>query len=186
MRSHSLTKLFAITLVTVSLVACGGGGGTPSSDGGTSGTSSGTELSMIGTWKSVCMYIGGSDPYIIAIINYFGGGVSTDTVKWYSDPACASATGLEKLYMNTYSFGNGVTASGMSGVELDATVNSWELRQDGFIVSSGVNVPTQYDIVAIEGDRLYHSGLSRAIAGPITDPANRPMTFDLDNYYTRQ
>lgn len=196
MKPDSLIKLLVVSLLTVSLVACGGGGGGGSSsdsdtgstgDSGGSGSSSSTfEASLIGTWRSVCMFIGGSEPYIITIIHYLGSGQATDSVEWYSDSGCTSATGLKKVNISTYDVGNGITASGKSGYEIDGTINSWELTQDGATVSSGTGVPTQYDIVAIEGDRLYNSGLTRSTSSPITNPADRPTTLDLTNYYTRQ
>jgi len=192
LKPDSLIKLLVVSLLTVSLVACGGGGGGGSSSdsstsgGGGSSSSAGFDASLIGTWRSVCMFIGGSEPYIIAIIHYLGAGQATDSVEWYSDAGCTSATGLKKVNISTYDVGESITASGKSGYEIDATINSWELTQDGVTVSSGTSVPTQYDIVAIDGDRLYNSGLTRSLAGPVTNPDDRPATLDLTNYYTRQ
>ena len=60
---------------------------------GVSGLDTGIETLVIGTWKSVCMDLG-SDVYTITTIVFDGAGQENDTVDFYSDPDCASATGL--------------------------------------------------------------------------------------------
>jgi len=159
--------------------ACGGTVTTPPLDG------SGIETLVIGTWKSVCMDVG-SDVYIITTIVFDGDGQENDTVDFYSDPACASATGLVKTNQTNYSLGGNIIASGKNAYEIDTTIISWELKQDGVLVTSGTNVPAQYDIIAIESNILFNSGLTRADPGPITTPDDRPTTLDLANFFTRQ
>jgi hypothetical protein len=146
---------------------------------------SGIDTLIIGTWKSVCMDVG-SDVYIITTIAFDGAGQENDTVDFYSDPACASATGLVKTNQTNYSLGGNIIASGKSAFEIDTTIISWDLKQDGVLVSSGTNAPAQYDIITIEGDILFNSGLTRADPGPITSPDDRPTTLDLANFFTRQ
>ena len=148
-------------------------------------TGSDIETLILGTWKSVCVEL---DPEtsIITTINFDGAGQANDVVDFYSDPACTSATGLVKTNQTSYILGDNVTASGKSAYEIDLIVNSWELIQDGAVILSGTDVPTQYDIVAIEGNTLYTSGITRADPGPITTPDDRPTTLDLGNYYIRQ
>ena len=152
---------------------------------GESGIDTGIDTLIIGTWKSVCMDVG-SDVYIITTIVFDGAGQENDTVDFFSDPACASATGLVKTNQTNYSLGASIIVSGKNAVEIDTTIILWELTQDGVLVSSGTNVPAQYDIIAIESDILYNSGLSRADPGPITTPDDRPSTLDLVNFFTRQ
>ncbi|HEB71124.1 MAG TPA: hypothetical protein ENI77_00705 [Nitrospirae bacterium] len=172
--------------VALTFTSCGGGGGGSGSSSGDSSSSSGSsssiESSIIGTWVSVCQFIGGPEPYIKATVTYQSGGQETDTVLWYMDSACSSATGLKKVNQTSYSLGNSVTASGKSAYEIDVTINSWVLTKNGSTVSTGVSVPTTYGLVAVEGNRLYASNSS----SPITSSADRPTALDLDNYYTRQ
>jgi len=152
---------------------------------GVSGIDTGIEILVIGTWKSVCMDVG-SDVYIITTIVFDGVGQENDTVDFYSDPACTSATGLVKTNQTNYSLGGNIIASGKSAYEIDTTIISWELKQDGVLVTSGTNVPAQYDIIAIESDILFNSGVTRADPGPITTPDDRPTALDLANFFTRQ
>jgi hypothetical protein len=150
-----------------------------------SGIDTGIETLVTGTWKSVCMDVG-TDVYIITTIVFDGGGQENDTVVFYSDPACASATGLVKTNQTNYSLGGNITANGKNAYEIDTTIISWELKQDGVLVTSGTNVPAQYDIIAIEGDNLFNSGITRTEPGLITSPDDRPAMLDLTNFYTRQ
>ena len=152
---------------------------------GVSRTDTSIESLVMGTWKSLCMDVG-SDVYIITTIVFDGVGQENDTVVFYSDPSCASATGLVKTNQTTYSLHGNIIASGKSAYKIDTTIISWELKQDGDIVTSGTDVPTQFDIIAIEGDTLYVSGLTRADPGIITTLADRPTTLDLVNFYIRQ
>jgi len=140
-----------------------------------------------GTWKSVCMDLG-SNTYIISTATYDGAGTATDKTVFYSDPGCSSPTGLVKSTSSlSYVIGNKVKAvDGTDANEINITINAWQLSQNGARVQGGGAVPTQYDIIAIQGDKLYSSGLSRAIKGPITNPADRPNTLDKTNYYSRQ
>lgn len=128
----------------------------------------------------------GSDVYIITTIVFDGLGQEIDTVDFYSDPACTSATGLVKTNQANYSLGSNVIASGKNAYEIDTTIISWELNQDGVLVNSGTNVSAQYDIITIESDILYNSGITRSDPGPITTPDDRPTTLDLTNVFTRQ
>lgn len=177
MKAYSVVKFLFASILVVSLAACNGGGG--------GGNGCDIELTIIGTWESVCVDAG-SDDYFIMTITFTGDGQQNDTIDFYNDPVCDSATGLVKTNQGSYSLGDSITASGMSACEIDGTINSWTLTQDGALVISGTNVPTQYDIVAVEGDILYSSGINRVDPGPITDPADRPTTLDLDIIYTRQ
>ncbi|VAX18873.1 hypothetical protein MNBD_NITROSPINAE02-1697 [hydrothermal vent metagenome] len=180
---HAVTILVAVFIF--SLAACGGGGGGSSNvsdSSGSGGSGGGSESSLVGTWKSVCMFIGGPEPYIIITKTYNTNDSFVDTVLWFTDSACASATGLKRVNQNSYSLGGKVTASGKSAYEIDITTNSWTLTQDGATAGGGTNLPTTYDLVAIEGKTLYVSNTPT----PITNPADRPTTLDLPNYYTRQ
>jgi len=152
---------------------------------GTSGTGSSIESLVIGTWKSVCMDVG-SGVYIIITTVFSGAGHGNDIVDFYSDPGCASTTGLVKTNQTSYYLSGSIIVSGKRAYEVDTTINSWELKQDGVVVASGTNVPTQYDIVAVEGDILYNSGITRVDPSPIMTPEDRPTTLDLANFYTRQ
>jgi hypothetical protein len=128
----------------------------------------------------------GSGVYISITSVFDGAGHGSDTVVFYSDPGCTSATGLIKTNQISYSLGANIIVSEKSAYEIDITIDSWELKQDGALVSSGTNVPTQYDIVAVEGDTLYWSGSTQADGSPITLPGDRPTTLDLANPYTRR
>ncbi len=170
------TNILTIAFILF-LVACGGGGGSSDS----SGSGSSIESLMVGTWKSVCINIGGPEPYITITITYSDGGSTVETVIWHTDPACASPTGLMKINQSAYSFGANLTASGKNAYQIDVTQNSWILSQNGVTMSSGSTPIMFYDIIAIEGDRLYEGeGRAGATAG------ERPTTLDLAGYYTRQ
>ena len=187
---RSPIPLILIIILIAMAPACGGTATyvSPTSTSepiGVSGIDTGIETLVIGTWKSVCMDVG-SDIYVITTIVFDGVGQENDTVNFYSDPACASATGLVKTNQTNYSLGGNIVASGKSAYEIDTTIISWELKQDGVLVSSGTNVPAQYDIIAIESDILFNSGVTRADPGPITTPDDRPTTLDLANFFTRQ
>jgi hypothetical protein len=150
-----------------------------------SGTGSDIESSMTGTWKSVCMDIG-SGSYIIITLVFDGAGGGYDVTNFYSDSGCTTATGLVKTSQTRYALGGSSIISEKNAYEIDITINSWELTQDGDVVTSGTNEPTQYDVVAVEGTTLFTSGLTRADPGPILTPDDRPTTLDLANFYTRQ
>ena len=171
---------FIILIILIAMTsACSGTAAAPLAD------ESGIETLIKGTWKSVCMDIG-SDVYIITTIVFDGDGQENDTVDFYGDPTCASATGLVKTNQTNYILGDNITVSGKSAYEIDTTIISWELKQDGVLVTSGTNVPAQYDIIAIESDILFNSGLTRTDPGPITTADDRPTTLDLENFFTRQ
>jgi len=180
MRSPILLIILIILIVLTP--ACGGAATTPP---GVSGIDTDIETLVKGTWKSVCMDVG-SDVYIITTIVFDDDGQEHDTVDFFSDSACSSATGLVKTNQTNYSLGGTIIASGKSAYEIDTTIISWELKQDGVLVTSGTDVPAQYDIIAIESDILYNSGITRADPGPITTPDDRPTTLDLVNFFTRQ
>jgi hypothetical protein len=150
-----------------------------------SAAGSGIESSIMGTWKSVCMDLG-DGAYIIITIVFDGAGQLNDRADFYSDPGCASATGVVKTSQTSYSLGDSIIINDKNASEIDLTITSWELKQDGDVVTSGTNEPTQYDVIAVEGDTLYNSGLTRADPGPILSPGDRPTTLDLANFYTRQ
>ena len=201
MRSPILFKILSIMILMIP--GCGGTAPSPPPGGSgvgptntplpsaasvaivASGTDTAIETLVIGTWKSVCMEVS-SDVYTITTIVFDGAGHEIDTVFFYSDPDCASATGLVKTNQADYSLGGNLVASGKIAYEIDTTINLWELKQDGVLVNSGPDAPSQYDILAIESDILYNSGLTRADSGPITSPDDRPTTLDLANFYTRQ
>lgn len=147
----------------------------------------GIQNSLRGTWQSVCMNLG-SGQFIKVTMTLDGAGGSNDKTVFYRDGGCSSPTGLVKTNSKvTYRIGNSVSIpGGKTAREIDTTIQSWRLTQDGTVVKSGGPVPTQYDIVAVEGDKLYVSGLNRAHPGMITNPAQRPNTLDTANYYTRQ
>jgi len=176
---RSSIPLIVIIILIAMLPACGGTAYTPPLG------ESGIENLVKGTWKSGCMDVG-SDVYIITTIVFEDDGQEIDTVDFYSDPACTSATGLVKTNQTNYSLGGNIIASGKNAYEIDTTIISWELKQDEALVTSGTNVPAQYDIIAIESDILYNSGITRADPGPITTPDDRPTTLDLANFFTRQ
>lgn len=139
-----------------------------------------------GTWKSVCMKLdsGGS---MVMTSTYSGAGSSQDKVVFYQDPACATPSGLVKTNTSvTYTLGPPSTSGDKKIYPIDATIQSWKLTQNGTVIRSGGAVPTQYDIFAIEGNKLYTSGLSRSKKGPITNPAQRPTTLDSANYFVKQ
>ena len=176
---RSLIPVIILIILIAMTSACSGTAPAPLLD------ESGIETLVIGTWKSMCMDVG-SDVYIITTIVFDGVGQENDTVDFYSDPACASATGLVKTNLTNYSLGGNIIASGKSAYEIDTTIISWELKQDGVLVTSGTNVPAQYDIIVIESDILFNSGLTRTDPGPITTADDRPTTLDLSNFFTRQ
>lgn len=189
MKTNSIVKFLVVTLFAISLAACGGGGsgadgvGDAGSGGGEGSSAvSGIESSIIGTWVSVCQFIEGPQPYIKTTVTFQSGGQETDTTLWYMDSGCSSATGLKKVTQNTYSIGNNVTASGKSAYEINVTTSSWALTQDGSTVLTGGSAPTQYGLIALEGDRLYFDDN----ADLVTSESNRPTTLGLENYYTRQ
>ena len=101
---------------------------------GESGIDTAIETLVIGTWKSVCMEVS-SDVYTITTIVFDGAGQENDTVDFYSDPACASATGLVKTNQTSYSLGGSIIASGKNAYEIDTTINlvgtqaRWSARQ---------------------------------------------------------
>jgi len=179
----NICLVFAVALT---LVSCGGGGGGSGSSSGdsssSSGSSSSVESSIIGTWVSVCQLIGGPQPYIKTTITFQSGGQETNTILWYTDSGCSSATGLKKVNQETYSIGASVTASGKSAYEIDATTVSWVMTQNGSLVLSGASAPTEYAIFAIEGDTLYFDDNPDSV----TSSADRPTTLGLDLPYTRQ
>ncbi len=183
---HAANILVAIFIISLS--ACGGGGGSSSSSdssgGSGGGSGGGIDSQMVGTWKSVCVLPQDAEQYLITTIAYSSGGSAVETVLFYTDSACSSATGLKKVNQSSYSFGDNVTASGKSAYEIDITINSWKLTKNGSTITSGTNVPTLYDLVAVEGKTLYI--YSNPNPTPITSPANRPTTLNLENYYTRQ
>jgi len=112
---RSSIPLIIIIILIAMAPACGGTATTPPLDG------SGIETLVIGTWKSVCMDVG-SDVYIITTIVFDGDGQENDTVDFYSDPACASATGLVKTNQTNYSLGGNIIASGKNAYEIDTTI----------------------------------------------------------------
>jgi hypothetical protein len=145
----------------------------------------GIQASLRGTWQSVCMNLGDGQ-FIKITMSLDGAGGSNDKTVFYRDAGCSNPTGLVKTNSSvSYQIGSPVTASGKSAHQIDTTINTWQLTQDGAVIKNGGAVPTQYDIVAVEGDKLFTSGLNRANPGMITNPTQRPTTLDTANYYTR-
>jgi hypothetical protein len=138
-----------------------------------------------GSWKSGCMDLGAS-VYTVTTTSYDGAGNTTDKIVFYSDAACSKATEMVKTNTSAYKIGQKVDAGGQEAYEIDITIKKWELEQYGSVLKSGAAVPTQYDIIAIQDDKLYTSGQSRKDKGPILDPAQRPTTLDKKNFSTRQ
>lgn len=138
-----------------------------------------------GDWKSQCMDME-SGVFIQTTSTFDGAGNSTDKVIFYSDAACSKATEMVKSDSATYKIGKQIDAEGMKAYEMDLTITQWSLEQHGSTLKSGGAVPTQYDIIAVEGDKLYTSGLTRKEKGPILDPAKRPTTLDKQNFFTKQ
>lgn len=143
------------------------------------------QAALKGSWKSGCMDIGASI-YTVTTMSYDGAGKSNDKIVFYSDPACSKPTDMVKNNASSYKIGNKVDVGGQEAYEIDITIKSWKLKQYDSLLKSGGGVPTQYDIISIQGDKLYTSGLNRKDKGPILDPAQRPTTLDKKNYYTRQ
>lgn len=140
---------------------------------------------MAGAWKSGCMDAG-DGTYVIITLVFDGAGLGNDRTDFYSDPGCASATGLVKTSQTTYALGGGSIISEKNAYEIDISITAWELKQEGVVIADGADEATQYDIIAVEGDTLYTSGINRDNPGPILTPDDRPATFDLVNAYTRQ
>jgi hypothetical protein len=138
-----------------------------------------------GSWKSGCMDLGASI-YAVTTISYDGAGKSNDKIVFYSDAACSKPTEMVKTNTSSYKIGNKVDVGGQEAYEFEVTIKSWKLTQYGSLLKSGGPVPTQYDIISIQDDKLYTSGVKRKDKGPILDPAQRPTTLDKKNYYTRQ
>ncbi|MCP4143282.1 MAG: hypothetical protein GY755_23840 [Chloroflexi bacterium] len=205
---HSLEKTLLLALLAAMALACRGTAATPHpeeksatllpataipdtvtttipesipepTEAGEVDSDSDTGVSIVGTWTSTCID-SGSGTYIIATIVFDETSQENDIVNFYSDPGCTSATGMVKTNQASYSLGTSTTASGKNAYEIDITINSWELKQDGALVTSGTNVPTQYDIIAVEGDTLYTGGSAATTSG------DRPTVLDLSNFYTRQ
>jgi hypothetical protein len=171
LKSHCLFIFLFPLLIGVSL-SCAGGD---------------IQSSIKGTWKSACMDLG-SGVYIITTTTYDGAGHSSDKTVFYSDSGCSKPTGMVKANTSSnYVIGQKVTAGdGQEAYEIDITIKAWQLTQNGSVLRSGGAMPTMYDIIAIKGNKLYSSGLSRAQKGPITNPAQRPTTLDMKNYFKRQ
>ena len=138
-----------------------------------------------GSWTSKCMDVG-SGVYIKTTSTFDGAGQVTDEVVFYSDSACTHPTKMVKTDTATYKIGKSLDVEGMTAYEMDLTIKEWSLKQYGNTLKSGGEVPTQYDIVAIESDKLYTSGLTRKDKGPIVDPARRPTTLDKQNFFTKE
>jgi len=176
MKSHWVIKLLAITLLAISLVACGssGGGGGGSSGGGSGG---GIESSIVGTWLSACVAEGGAS--LNNTITFNGGGQGEIIVYGYYDSVCTSVVPSIKIIQFSYSLGAEIPMTGIvkSAYELDITRNSWEVVADGIVIITGPGEPTEYAIVAVEGDILYTSDSS-------ADPGGRPTTFT--DFFARQ
>lgn len=143
------------------------------------------QASMKGTWTSVCMDLGGG-VYIKSTLTYDGAGKASEKVVFYKDAACTTPTGLVKTNISTYRIGEKTEIDGQEAFEIDVTIVKWELKQGGSVIKRGGAVPIQYDVVAVKDDTLFNSGLTRAKKGPITDPAERPVTLDKKNIYKRQ
>jgi hypothetical protein len=169
----------------VFMVALGLGLGSTSVTQGQEGAPS-IQGQLQGTWKSVCMKLdsGGS---MVMTSTYSGAGSSQDKVVFYTDGACAAPSGLVKSNPSvSYTIGTPSTLGDKKVYPIDTTIQSWQLTQNGSVIRSGGAVPTQYDIFAIEGNKLYTSGLTRSHKGPITNPAERPSTLDTTNYFVKQ
>ena len=115
-----------------------------------------------------------------------GAGQSTNKVIFYSDAACSQPTAMVKTDTATYKIGKQIDIEGMKAYEMDLTITKWSLEQNGSTLKSGGEVPTQYDVIAIEGDKFYTSGLTRKDKGPVLDPAERPNTLDKDHFFAKQ
>ncbi len=144
------------------------------------------QAALKGTWKSVCMNLG-SNVFITIKSTYDGAGNSKDKVVYFSDPGCSTPTGLVKANSSvSYKVGRQFDVGSRKAYEIDSSIQSWQLSQNGSVIKSGNGVATQYDIFSIEGNKLYTSGLTRGQRGPITSPAGRPRTLDTANYFTKQ
>lgn len=144
------------------------------------------QAALKGTWKSVCMNLG-SGVFITITSTYDGAGHASDKVVYYSDAGCGAPTGLVKSNSSvSYSVGAPIQVGSRQAHAINSTIQSWQLTQNGSVIKSGGAVATQYDIFAIEGNKLYTSGLTRGQSGPITSAAGRPTTLDTTNYFTKQ
>ncbi|MDX1386483.1 MAG: hypothetical protein R3257_02760 [bacterium] len=145
------------------------------------------QSSLRGTWKSGCINLG-SNIFIIITSTYDGAGRGSDQVVYYRDPACTSPTGLVKTNSKvSYTIGKEIKLGGdRNAYEFNVTILAWQLTQNGSLIKSGTNVPTQFDIIAIKDNKLYNSGLMSGRQLPSKTPGDRPTTLDLTNFMTRQ
>ena len=144
------------------------------------------EAAIKGTWKSICMDLGGS-AYIVVSVSFDGAGKSNERVDFFKDATCATATGLAKSNQSGYSIGPRMGQQGdLDLFPIDTTIQSTTLMQNGRPMTSGGAMPKQYDVISIKGDALYMSSLSRPQKGPITSPVDRPTQVDTKNSYSRQ
>lgn len=145
------------------------------------------QAKLKGTWKSGCIS-GGPQANFIITSTYDGAGHSTDKVVYYQTSSCAAPTGLVKSNPSvSYKIGPKInTVDGLDIYPIDVTIHSWKLTQNGTLIKSGSNVPTQYDVFAIQENKLYNSGLNPGRVGPITNPANRPGSVNRAQYFTKQ
>jgi hypothetical protein len=139
-----------------------------------------------GTWKSVCMDLGGV--YIMTTVSFDGAGASNDRTDFFNDAACSAPTGMAKINSKVgYSIGPKMGQQGdLDLYPIDVTIQATSLTQNGTVLKSGGPLPKQFDVIAIKGDTLYMSALDRPNKGPITSPAERPTRVDTKNIYTRQ
>ena len=144
------------------------------------------QAALKGTWKSTCMDVG-AGVYIVMTAQYDGAGKSEDKTLFYSDPGCTKPTEMIKTNKAKYVLGDPLDlGGGETAYAIDVTIEKWELSQYGSVLKRGGAVPTMYDIISVQGDKLYTGGFIRPEKEPLTDPAKRPSRLDKKNYFTRQ